>query len=121
MTAPIARRRRPRLSFLERRWLLSGKPGCVPFLENGEWARSLWKEYGELITERFLAKPGREFRRPASWWRMERAHDPRRSGESEFDYLTSRPQLLTEAERRRLRAQRQRLDHLQRALDDRSL
>jgi hypothetical protein len=39
MTAPLPRRRRPRLSFLERRWLLSGKPGALPYLEGGKWAQ----------------------------------------------------------------------------------
>jgi hypothetical protein len=118
MTAPIARRRRPRLSFLERRWLLSGNPGAIPYLQGGEWARSLWNEFGDIITERFLAQPGREFKRPVNWWRYLR--DPRRAGESSFDYLTRHPELLTEAERRRLLAQRQRLDYLQRELNDRS-
>jgi hypothetical protein len=44
MTTPIPRRRRPRLTFVERRWLLSGQPGCIPYLENGQWALRLWKD-----------------------------------------------------------------------------
>src|SRR5262249_10594796 len=96
MTAPIPRRRRPRLSSLERKWLLTGRPGAIPFLEGGEWARRLWKEYGAIVTERFLARPNHLFRRPLNWWRMERGHDPRPSGMSQFDYLSQRPHLLIE-------------------------
>jgi hypothetical protein len=112
MTAPLPRRRHTKLSFLERRWLLSGKPGALPYLEGGKWAQRLWREFGEIITARFLAQPHRLFRRPINWWRIARAHDPRRDGESDFDYLVRHPELLTEAERQRLRAQAQRLDRL---------
>jgi hypothetical protein len=67
MTAPLPRRRRPRLSFLERRWLLSGRPYALPFLDGGKWAQQLWKEHGEMITARHIAKwPGT---RPANWYR----------------------------------------------------
>jgi hypothetical protein len=118
MTAPLPRRRRPRLSFTERRWLLSGRPGALPYLEGGKWARSLWAEYGEQITQRHIKRYGL-FKRPNNWWR-ERSHDPRPPDQSAFDYLAARPDLLTEAERRRLLAQRHRLDLLQRELDDRS-
>jgi len=121
MTAPIPRRRRPRLSFLERKWLLTGRPGAIPFLEGGEWARRLWKEYGAIVTERFLARPNHLFRRPLNWWRMERGHDPRPSGMSQFDYLSQRPHLLIEPERRHLARQAHRLDRLRREFDDRSL
>jgi hypothetical protein len=116
MTTPIPRRRRPRLSFLERRWLLSGQPGCIPFLEGGAWARQLWRA---IITERFLAR-NPLFRRPLNWWRMERGHDPRPPGMSEFDYLSQRPNLLIAAERRLIVRQTHYLDQLRRELDDRA-
>jgi hypothetical protein len=120
MTTPIPRRRRPKLTFTERRWLLSGKPGAIPFLEGGEWARRLWRDYGAIVTERFLARPHHLFKRPLNWWRMERGHDPRPSAMSEFDYLSQHPHLLIEAERRHLARQAQRLDQLCRELDDRA-
>lgn len=63
MTAPIPRRRRPRFSFLERKWLLTGRPGAIPYLQNGKWAQSLWREFGEIITERHIARYGLFHRR----------------------------------------------------------
>jgi hypothetical protein len=98
MTAPIPRRRRPRLSFLERRWLLSGKPGAIPYLEGGEWARSLWSEYGEAVTLRHIAKhPGT---RPANWWRYD-APEPRDSlAETQLAYLQRLDLLSAEEEAR---------------------
>jgi hypothetical protein len=51
---------------------------------------------------------------------MERGHDRRPSGMSEFDYLSVRPNLLTAAERRVLTRQTHYLDQLRRALDDRA-
>ena len=120
MTTPIPRRRRPRLSFTERRWLLSGRPWALPYLEGGRWAQRLWREYGPIVVERFLAQPGHLFKRPVNWWRMERGHDPRPYRMSQFDYLSTRPNLLTAAERRRLGRQEHYLDRLRRELDDRA-
>jgi hypothetical protein len=107
MTAPIPRRRRPRLSFLERKWLLTGRPGAIPYLQNGKWAQSLWREFGEIITERHIARYGL-FHRPNNWWRFD-APDPRRAGESAYDYLVRHPKLLTAREKQRLGAQARQL------------
>jgi hypothetical protein len=82
----------------------------VPFLDGGRWARKLWKEYGDIVTERHTRRY--LFSRPLGWWKIERGHDPRQPGESEFDYLCQRPRLLTQREKQRLRAQSQRLDRL---------
>jgi hypothetical protein len=110
MTAPLPRRKHPRLTFLERRWLISGKPYAVPFLDGGKWAKRLWKEFGSVVTERYTRRF--LFSRPHGWWRYDRGHDPRQPGESEFDYLIRHPRLLTTREKQRLRAQSQRLDRL---------
>ena len=106
MTAPIPRRRRPRLSFLERKWLLTGRPGAIPFLEGGEWARSLWREYGDGIVARHIAKhPGT---RPANWWRYDAPERRDSSTETQLAYLR-RLDLLTDEERERVPHVRPRL------------
>jgi hypothetical protein len=55
-------------SFQERRWLLSGKPGALWFLER-ERVTALWALYGPVIVERHirLGRPGR----PINWWRFD--------------------------------------------------
>ena len=100
MTKPLPRRQRAKPSFTERRLLLSGKPYALPYLARGQWAARLWREFGPDIVERYASR--RLFSRPIHFWLRDRAHDPRRPGESEFDYLTRHPELLTESERRRL-------------------
>src|SRR5262245_44588070 len=106
MTTPIPRRRRPRLTFTERRWLLSGKPGAIPFLQNGEWARRLWNDHGAEITQRHIAKhPGT---RPANWWRYDAPERRDSSTETQLAYLR-RLDLLTAEERERVAYVRPRL------------
>jgi hypothetical protein len=106
MTAPIPRRRRPRLSFTERRWLLSGRPGAIVFLEAGKWAQRLWKEYGAEITQRHIRKwPGT---RPANWWTYDAPTRRDSSTESQLAYL-QRLDLLTDEERKRVPHVRPRL------------
>jgi hypothetical protein len=83
------------LPFGLRRWLLSGCPGALYFLER-ERVRALWDEYGEYITARHIARyPGS---RPPNWWRFDRPA-PLIAGEPQLDYL-ERNGLLTSQERK---------------------
>ena len=86
------------LPFRIRRWLLSGRPGALYFLER-ERVTALWDEYGEYITARHIDRhPGS---RPPNWWRFNRPA-PLISGEPQLDYL-ERNKLLTPAEKRYVR------------------
>ena len=87
--------RRASLPFRLRRWLLSGRPGALYFLERAR-VTALWDEYGEYITARHIARyPGS---RPFNWWRFDRPA-PLIAGELQLDYL-ERNRALTSAEKR---------------------
>src|SRR5262249_31755939 len=106
MTNARPRRSRTKLSFVEKRWLLSGRPFCVPFLEGGQWAQRLWKEFGAEITQRHIHKwPGT---RPANWWRYDAPTRRDSSTETQLAYLR-RLNLLTAEERQRVAHVRPRL------------
>jgi hypothetical protein len=96
------KRRRPKarrfLSFRERRWLLSGQPGALLYLERAR-VEALWCEHGDTIVARHVDRyPGS---RPVNWWRFD-APEPRCSDESQSAYLKRRG-LLLPGERERLR------------------
>jgi hypothetical protein len=75
-------------------------------LEGGEWARRLWKEYGDGIVERHIAKhPGT---RPANWWRYDAPERRDSSTETQLAYLR-RLDLLTAEQRERVAHVRPRL------------
>src|SRR5262245_11750226 len=98
MTKARPRRSRTKLTFTERKWLLVGRPYAIPFLEGGEWARSLWSEYGEAVTLRHIAK--HRGTRPANWWRYD-APEPRdSSAETQLAYLQRLDLLSAEEEAR---------------------
>jgi hypothetical protein len=99
VTTPVLpRRQRTSLSFCERRWLLSGRPGALYFLERAH-VEKLWHKYADAIMARHIARyPGT---RPANWWRFN-AREPRRIGESQYEYL-KRHGLLQPGEHERLR------------------
>src|SRR5262249_53035994 len=106
MTRPMSRRRRTIPTFTEKRWLVSGRPYCIPFLQGGEWAQRLWKEFGEAITARHITKhPGT---RPWGWWKYDAPQRPDSSRETQLAYLRLF-NLLTEDERERLAHVRPRL------------
>jgi hypothetical protein len=106
MTRPLARRKRTIPTFTEKRWLVSGRPYAIPFLQGGEWAQRLWKDYGEAITARHIAKhPGT---RPANWWRYDAPERRDSSSETQLAYLR-RLNLLTAEERERVAHVRPRL------------
>ena len=106
MTRPLARKRRTIPTFTEKRWLLSGKPFALPFLESGRWAQRLWREFGKMITERHIAKhPGS---RPWGWWKYDAPQPRNSSAESQLQYLR-RHSLLTEEEKERVPHVRPRL------------
>jgi hypothetical protein len=106
MTRPLARRRRTIPTFTERRWLLSGRPYALPYLEGGKWAQRLWKEFGSMITERHIAKhPGT---RPWGWWKYDAPERRDSSRETQLAYLR-RLDLLTDEERERVSHVRPRL------------
>ena len=106
MPKPIPRRaKRPIVSlhFRYRRFLLTGKPGAMHFLER-EYVERLWDEYGESIVERHARKwPGT---RPPPYWRYARL--PERwdsSAESQYAFL-HRHHLLLPGENARCRQRR---------------
>jgi hypothetical protein len=106
MPKPIPRRaKRPIVSlhFRYRRYLWSGKPGALHFLER-EHVENLWAEYGQAITERYARKwPGS---RPPPYWRYQPL--PERwdsSKESQYSFL-HRHHLLLPGENARARQQR---------------
>ena len=106
MTRPLSRRRRTIPTFTERRWLLSGRPYAIPFLEGGEWAARLWREFGAMITERHIRKhPGS---RPWGWWKYDAPQPRNSSAETQLAYL-QRLNLLTEEEKERVPHVRPRL------------
>src|SRR5262249_344396 len=106
MTRPLARKRRTIPTFTEKRWLLSGRPFALPFLQNGEWAHRLWKEFGAAITARHIAKhPGS---RPWGWWRYDAPERRDTSTETQLQFLR-RLNLLTAEERERVAHVRPRL------------
>jgi hypothetical protein len=84
-------------SFQERRWLLSGKPGALWFLER-ERVTALWALYGPVIVERHirLGRPGR----PINWWRFDNPAGPRCQGESQHQFW-ARNNLPRPSEKRR--------------------
>jgi hypothetical protein len=85
MTKRPLRRRLALIPFQYRRWLISGKPGALIYLEPLR-VEALWDQYGEAVTERHVAKY--PYSRPANWWRysapLER-RDP--SQETQEQYL----------------------------------
>jgi hypothetical protein len=106
MTRPMSRRRRTIPTFTEKRWLVSGRPYAIPFLEGGAWAQRLWREFGAMITERHIGKhPGT---RPANWWRYDAPTRRDSSTETQLAYLR-RLDLLTAEERQRVAHVRPRL------------
>jgi len=106
MTKARPRRSRTKLSFVEKRWLLSGRPFCVPFLEGGQWARRLWREFGSVVVERHIARrPGS---RPWGWWKYDAPERWNSSAESQLAFL-QRLGLLTAEEKERLPHLRPRL------------
>jgi hypothetical protein len=115
MTRPRPRRTRVSLiPFMYRKWLISGRPYALIYLDSGTRVRELWEEYGALVTERHIERYGL-FRRPINWWRLS-APDARHHDETEYAYLTQRhPELLTQAEKRRLGRSSQLVRALQRA------
>jgi hypothetical protein len=91
VTTPVLpRRQRASLSFREKRWLLSGRPGALIFLAPAR-VQALWAEFGDQITARHAAS--HPFARPPNWWRFS-APEPRREGETERAYLRRHPELL---------------------------
>jgi hypothetical protein len=87
-------------SFQERRWLLSGKPGALLFLERRR-VEMLWAQYGDVIVARHIANcPGT---RPVNWWRFS-ATAPRRPGETQRQYLERHGLLLPSEKRARRRS-----------------
>jgi hypothetical protein len=101
MTKPRPYRARTSvLPILYRRWLLSGRPGYLPFLE-GERVKQLWHDFGDVVTERHVRR--RPFTRPANWWRYSSPEWRDPSRETQREFLLRHPGLLTEAERRRAR------------------
>jgi hypothetical protein len=83
------------IPFRYRRWLLSGRPGALVFIER-ERVAALWEDYGDCITARHIALyPGS---RPRNWWRYSKPA-PCIPGEAQRDYL-ERNRLLTPAEKR---------------------
>jgi len=95
MTRPLARKRRTIPTFTEKRWLVSGRPYCIPFLEGGTWARRLWKEFGPEIIARHIAKhPGT---RPANWWKYDAPERRDSAAETQLQFLR-RLNLLIEEE-----------------------
>jgi len=103
MPKPIPKRsKRPIVSlhFRYRRFLLTGKPGALHFLER-EHVENLWTEYGDQIVQRHASKwPGT---RPPPYWRYQRL--PERwdsSKESQYSFL-HRHHLLLPGENQRCR------------------
>jgi hypothetical protein len=84
------------LSFRYRRWLLTGRPGALWYLER-ERVTALWREYGDLIIARHVARW--PFSRPPNWWRLD-APEWLREGETQREYL-ERHKLLMPSEKRR--------------------
>jgi hypothetical protein len=106
MPKPIPRRaKRPIVSlhFRHRRYLLTGRPGALHFLER-EHVENLWAEYGAAITERHARKwPGS---RPAPYWRYQRLPEKwDNCKESQYSFL-HRHHLLLPGENARARQQR---------------
>jgi len=100
VTTPVLpRRQRASLSFREKRWLLSGRPGALIFLAPAR-VQALWAEFGDQITARHAAS--HPFTRPPNCWRFS-APEPRREGETQREYL-ERHRLLLPSEKRRGRA-----------------
>jgi hypothetical protein len=87
------------LSFRYRRWLLSGRPAALWYLEPDR-VTALWREYGDLIVARHVARW--PFSRPPNWWRID-APEWLREGETQREYL-ERHKLLLPSEKRRGRA-----------------
>jgi hypothetical protein len=96
MTTPVLpRRQRASLSFREKRWLLSGRPGALWFLQRRR-VETLWREYGDLIVARHVARW--PFSRPPNWWHLD-APEWLREGETQREYL-ERHRLLLPSEKR---------------------
>jgi hypothetical protein len=93
------RRRFATIPFIYKRWLLSGRPGALPYLEPAR-VEALWREHGDTIVQRHVAK--RPFSRPANWWKYDapERHDP--TQETEYQYL-ERHGLLFPSEQPRIK------------------
>lgn len=102
MTAPRPRRARLDLGFRWKRWLVSGRPRALDYLER-ESCIALWDELGEVVTARHIARW--PLSRPVVWWRYS-APRARRPGETERQFLSGYPDILTPGERRRVCAER---------------
>ena len=94
MAKRALRRRLALIPFQYRRWLLSGKPGALTFIEPQRVA-ALWDQYGAAVVERHVAR--HPFSRPPNWWRYS-APQCRLPRETEFQYL-ERLGLLSPSER----------------------
>ena len=101
MTQKRALRRRLALvPFQYRRWLISGQPGALIYLEPLR-VQALWDTYGEAIVERHVAK--HPFSRPANFWRYDAPECRHPMQETERQYL-ERLNLLLPSERVQRRA-----------------
>jgi hypothetical protein len=89
---PRRKRIRPPLSFRYRKWLLTGRPGALVFLEAAAVER-LWREYSDVIISRHIARF--PCSRPVNWWRYN-APELRRPGESQYEFLKRHGLLLPE-------------------------
>jgi hypothetical protein len=83
MAKRALRRRLALIPFQYRRWLISGKPGALIYLEPLR-VEALWDQYGDAVTERHVAKY--PYSRPPNWWRYS-APKRRSPQETEFQYL----------------------------------
>src|SRR5262245_586134 len=94
------RRRLSLIPFMYKRWLLSGRPGALIFLEP-QRVEALWDSYGDAVVERHVAKY--PFSRPANWWRYSAPERRHPSQETEYDYLVRHEELLYPSELARLK------------------
>jgi hypothetical protein len=85
------RRRFIAIPFMYKRWLWSGKPGALVFLEPKR-VEALWDQYGEEITERFARRY--RFARPPNWWRYHKLPERKDPAETQSAYLRRHPELL---------------------------
>jgi hypothetical protein len=102
MTQPRPLRRRLALvPFMYKRWLLSGKPGALIYLEPKR-VQALWDAFGAIITARHLRRwPGS---RPANWHRFSAPERWDSAAETQFQFL-QRLDLLQPQEKARVRHQ----------------
>jgi hypothetical protein len=77
------RRRFALIPFMYKRWLLSGRPGALIYLEPLR-VEALWREHSEAIIERHVAK--HPFSRPANFWQYDAPEwrDPMQETERQY-------------------------------------